>query len=309
MVVGRGYGKLLLFGEHAAVYGYPALGLHIPQYLEVQIEPRDGAEWKLPELDSRSSELITRAVGALPQILGRDVPPHSLTIAGNLPMSVGLGSSAAFCTALLRAADPAHLATGPVTELWKAAHELERVFHGTPSGIDTGLSLLEGCSLIYPDPPGIPSAESVMLPAGWLVIGAVPRTGSTAELVAGIRDRRERNPAGTDDLLKDLGSISERAGHVAGESAIEQLGELADQAQALLSGLSLCTPEVEEALLLLGDSGARGGKMSGAGGGGAFFGIFRHEPTAREAARMLTDWLETRHPLPTGPFAVAVGLR
>ena len=309
MVVGRGNGKIVLFGEHAAVYGYPALGLQIPLYLEVKLTRHDGPHWELPELDERASGLITRAIAALPEILGRRIGPHSITVGGNLPTNVGLGSSAAFCTALLRAVDPEHLAADPVTEFWKAAHALERVFHGTPSGIDTGLSLLQGCSLIFPDPPGIPSAQSVELPDGWLVIGAVPRIGSTAELIAGISARRESDPKGTDDLMRALGSISERAGQLKGKAAIHQLGSLALRAQVILSDLSLSTPAVDEALELLGHAGATGGKISGAGGGGAFFGIFRDEPDARSAARVLRDWLEPRYPLPTGPFSIAVPLK
>ncbi len=314
MDVGRGQGKILLFGEHAAVYGHPALGLQLPRYLEVRLVKLDASRWELPELDDRATGLITRAIDALPGIVGRGIPPRSMTVLGNLPVSVGLGSSAAFCTALLRAVDPDHLAVAPVEKLWNAAQALERVFHGASSGVDTGLSLLEGSSLLYPKPPAIPSAEAVTLPSGWLVIGAVPRTGSTAEMVEGIRRRREKDPTGTEGMMKALGSISERAsrldtGRLTDRATIAQLGELADRAQAILAGLDLSTPVVDAALRLLRDNGALGGKLSGAGGGGAFFGVFRDQPSAREAAEVLSDWLEPRHRLPTGPFSIVIPLR
>ena len=309
MDIGRGQGKILLFGEHAAVYGYPALGLQLPRYLEVRLVRHDGARWELPELDERSAELVARAIDLLPAIVGREIPSYSMTVTGDLPVSIGLGSSAAFCTALLRAADPDHLALAPVEELWNAAHALEEVFHGTPSGIDTGVSLLEGSSLFYPKPPGIPSVKAVTLPSGWLVIGAVPRAGSTAALVAGIRERREMDPTGVEGLMKTLGSISESACRLTGTPALAQLGVLTDRAQAILAVLDLSTPAVDDALELLRDNGALGGKLSGAGGGGAFFGVFRDEPTARAAAEVLTDWLAPRHPLPTGPFSTVVSFR
>jgi len=313
MDVGRGHGKILLFGEHAAVYGYPAIGLQISQYLEVSLTPFGGSRWELPDLDERSMGLIAGAIDALPEIVGRDVPPYVMTITGDLPVSVGLGSSAAFSAALLRAADPDHLAVAPVDELWKAAHALERVFHGTPSGIDTGLSLHPGSSLLSPRPPAIPSARAVTLPAGWLVIGAVPRTGSTAGLVQGIRRRHETDPSGIERLMRTLGSISERAGGLAGgdmtdAAALSQLGELADRAQGILAGLDLSTPAVDAALDLLRANGALGCKLSGAGGGGAFFGVFRDEPSAQAARTALIEWLGTNYPLPTGPFSIAVPL-
>jgi len=314
MGVGRGHGKILLFGEHAAVYGYPAIGLQISQYLEVSLTPFGGSRWELPELDERSMGLIAGAIDALPEIVGWDAGPQLMAIAGNLPVSVGLGSSAAFSTALLRAADPDHLAVAPVDELWKAAHALERVFHGTPSGIDTGLSLHPGSSLFSPRPPAIPSARAVTLPAGWLVIGAVPRTGSTADLVGGIRRRHETDPSAIERLMRTLGSISERAGELTESemtdaAALSQLGELADRAQDILAGLDLSTPVVDAALDLLRASGTLGCKLSGAGGGGAFFGVFRDEPSARAAGTALTEWLEARYPLPTGPFSTTLPLR
>ncbi len=309
MDIGRGQGKILLFGEHAAVYGYPALGLQLPRYLEVRLVRHDGVRWELPELDERSAGLVARAVDLLPEIVGREIPPYSMTVTGDLPVSIGLGSSAAFCTALLRAVDPDHLAVAPVEELWNAAHALEEVFHGTPSGIDTGVSLLEGSSLFYPEPPGIPSVKAVTLPSGWLVIGAMPRTGSTADLVAGIRERREMDPDGVEGLMKTLGSISESACRLTGAAVLAHLGALANRAQAVLARLDLSTPAVDDALELLRDNGALGGKLSGAGGGGAFFGVFRDEPAARAAAGRLAEWLGSRHPLPTGPFSIVVPLR
>ncbi len=308
MDVGRGQGKILLFGEHAAVYGYPALGLQLPRYLEVRLVRNHGVRWELPELDKRSAELVARAIDLLPGIVGREIPPHSMTVTGDLPVSIGLGSSAAFCTALLRAADPDHLAVAPVEKLWNAAHALEEVFHGTPSGIDTGVSLLEGSSLFYPRPPGIPSVKAVTLPSGWLVVGAVPRAGSTADLVTAIRERRETDPTGVESLMQTLGSISESACRLTGAPALAQLGALADRAQAILAGMDLSTPAVDDALDLLRDNGALGGKLSGAGGGGAFFGVFEDEPTARAAAGVLTNWLGS-HPLPTGPFSLVMSLR
>ena len=106
--------------------------------------------------------------------------------------------------------------------------------------------------------------------------------------------------------MKTLGSISENAGQV---PTIARLAELADRAQPILAGLDLSTPAIDDALVLLRDNGALGGKLSGAGGGGAFLGIFRDEQTARAAAAKLTEWLEVRHPLPTGPFSLAMSLQ
>ena len=327
-VTGRGAGKLLLFGEHAAVYGYPAVGLRLPRYLEVQLHGAD--RWRFPPVDARSADLIRRAVETLPGITGRPLKPCRIRIGGDLPMSVGLGSSAAFCIALIRAAARTGVDGGTtgaggagavghaagdegatLQELWRQAHALEHVFHGTPSGIDTGLSLLPGPSMIYPNPPGVPRAEPVTLPEGWLVTGAVPRVSSTADLVAGIRRRREADPAGTEEKLRLLGEIARAVGGLAGTAAdgVADLGSLADRAQETLAGLGLSTAVLDEALDLLRRDGATGAKLSGAGGGGAFFGVFKEKAAAETAAALLHDRLTARgHALPTGPFVLTMPL-
>lgn len=301
MGVARGHGKLLLFGEHAAVYGHPAVGLRLDAYLEVTLEPDDGA-WVLPRLPARESDLVRRALAEL-----EGAPSGGrLGIEGNLPMSVGFGSSAAFCTALVLAARGAGDDTGAgagssgagpsgpgpdeahdLDALWAEAHRIEHVFHGTPSGIDTGLSVYPGASIIYPDPPALPRREAAHLPPAALLVGAIPRTSTTAELVAGIRAMRERDRAAVEHSLHRLGRLSEAAATRESCPDANTLGRLADQAQAILRTLGLSTPRLDDALTALHDAGALGAKLSGAGGGGAFYGVFGSLGDAAAAAPLL----------------------
>lgn len=306
MAVGRGFGKIILFGEHAAVYGHPAVGLRLPLYLNVRFTPGD--DWSIPDLSDDAQTMIRKALALLPKVLhnfGVEDPGRgTLEFGGNLPMSVGLGSSAAFCTALLQAVAP------PLSgrELWEAAHRLEHAFHGSPSGIDTGLSLHDGCSLLLPQPPELPERKPVELPDGWIVAGAVPRTKSTGELVAGIRAKRSREPRNVDRALRNLGLLSSQAASLGRSGRIGRMGELADEAQRTLESIGLSVPPVAEALELLRSCGSAGGKISGGGGGGAFFAVFSDELAATRARQRLLTWLDTHYRLPAGPFAVMIGL-
>jgi mevalonate kinase len=279
--VGRGYGKLLLFGEHAAVYGHPALGIRLDDYLEVEIEPDTGPCWSMPDLGDRERELIGTILAQL-----HSAPASGcLKIRGTLPMSIGFGSSAAFCTALLRATgSPA--ARNP-RSLWREAHRLEHAFHGTPSGIDTGLSVYSGPSLITPAPPGLPRRKPARLPRGAVLVGAVRRTSSTADLVASIRDRRRHDENGVESALVRLGELAVLAGtgHTCPDAAT--LGRAATEAQSLLAGLGLSTSALDAALETMRQAGAYGAKLSGAGGGGAFYGVFESIEQAETGARAL----------------------
>jgi mevalonate kinase len=194
-------------------------------------------------------------------------------------MSVGFGSSAAFCTALLRAVG----FDGDEAALWAEAHRIERVFHGTPSGIDTGLSIYEGVSIVYPVPPGLPTREPATLPAAWIVFGALPRTRPTADLVAGIRLLRDHDPNRVDGALERLGELSRLAVEPGRCPDAAALGALADEAQRTLRSLGLSTTEMDTVLESLRAAGATGAKLSGAGGGGAFYAVFQTEFAARAA--------------------------
>ena len=146
MGVGRGYGKLLLFGEHAAVYRYPAVGIQLEQSLMVTADT--AKRWSFPQLIP--SAYHQPLVDALAEVLGYEPQPMRLTLSGELPVGVGFGSSAAFCSALLQAVEPDRFSQADRMVLWHAAHRLEHLFHGTPSGIDTGLSIHPGAHALFP---------------------------------------------------------------------------------------------------------------------------------------------------------------
>jgi len=319
MAVGEGKGKLLLFGEHSAVYGYPAVGMQLARALTLELEERPSDEWFLPEVEPGAARMIAEALEQLPEVCspaarqGGEVLPETnarvwggagkrltvTAISGDLPMSLGFGSSAAFCTALVRAYAPS-MATDEYA-LWAAAHKLEHVFHGSPSGIDTGLSVFAGASVIRATPPEfahgegdprrehsayshMPRREAVMLPAASLLVGAIPREKSTAELIAGLREQRRQRPQYVEVRMERLGSLAEAG---AGARDAAELGELANEAHTLLCELGLSTQTLDVLIDQLRDLGASGAKLSGAGGGGAFYGVFADRDSAADAAERI----------------------
>ncbi len=291
--VGRAWGKLLLFGEHSAVYGYPAVGLALPETLELQINPGETAPEEGARLDEPPLSAMFRALESLlPPIsaaglLGR--LKGSVQIISSIPQSLGYGSSAALCSAFSRAALSLLSDVGFVAndqDIWRLANNLERVFHGTPSGIDTGLATLGGIQAFHFGDTDLPSATQLPSFAFSLVTGAVPRESSTKELVARLRDRLDSGDALLKGRLAALGQTAERGIDVIQDADADrttEVGALATNAHEILREIGLSTAPMETAIKTGLASGATGGKLSGAGGGGAFYLLYRETGQAQEA--------------------------
>ena len=135
---------MLLFGEHAAVYGHPALGVSLPWTLELKIIP-------VADAGHAGSRRATEPLPALPeQVAAMLAVPHLhavVEIRSQIPIGLGFGSSAALCVAAERALTSAAVPPPSAATAWRGAHERERVFHGTPSGADTGLATQSRCRI------------------------------------------------------------------------------------------------------------------------------------------------------------------
>lgn len=106
-VVASAPGKAILFGEHAVVYGHPAVALAIGMRTLVTVRPTDepGVTLNGDRLRRRRHPHVARIVDHL---WDRDLDPGiDISIEGDLPSGAGLGSSAALAVAVagaLRAA-------------------------------------------------------------------------------------------------------------------------------------------------------------------------------------------------------------
>jgi len=289
--IGYGNGKLLLFGEHSAVYGYPALGLslNIRTVLHADTLPHPGRtpvpELVLPQLQRALNEirlsLEEQGVKTFP--VG-----NCFSFSSSVPMGSGFGSSAAACVALARLIAPEGAGEH---QLWEAANRGEGVFHGRPSGIDTGLALGGGLFSLYAGDGPIPRRRALPRPDIIIQAGYIPRERSTRELIESLAALRERETETVESRLKRLGGITEEAitalQNPRQSLQAETLALLANEAHTILRTLGLSTDNVETVMDIATKEGALGSKISGAGGGGAFYSICPDMQTAVRIRRRL----------------------
>lgn len=279
MGIGSARGKLLLFGEHAAVYGHPAVGLTLPWSLTVESQAATG--WELPGLGPHTAE-VRALVSRLESIAdeeGLATPvPCRLGFHTAIPLSSGFGSSGALCAALVNLFWPDQ----PLTVRDRLAWNAEGLFHGTPSGIDTALALREGWWALDTSTKPV-AARALPDPGLVLVAGSVVREGHTKELVADIGRRRQREPA-VRETLDLLGNLAAQAIVEVERGRSGALTPLVQQARAALADLGLESARLTAVLEAgLAQPGALAGKLSGAGGGGAFFLLFDDREKAAAA--------------------------
>jgi mevalonate kinase len=270
--VGQACGKVILLGEHAVVYGAPAIAVGIDRGARAEATRLERGPsrllvrgWNIAVREDDDRHDLGRAFRALLDASRRDTPslePHAIEVEASLPPGGGLGCSAAIGVAIARALDPraSHEATLARAMAW------ERVFHGNPSGIDAAVAAHGGCVLFRRGEALEPVCVRESLQ---LCVGSTGIASSTKSMVEIVAQARQQAEAAVDEAFEAIRSLV-----LGGRSAIETgdrvaLGRLMDKNQTLLAGLLLSTPEIERMCSLARDAGALGAKLTGAGGGGS----------------------------------------
>ncbi|MGO9839296.1 MAG: mevalonate kinase [Polyangiaceae bacterium] len=284
--VGQACGKVILLGEHAVVYGIPALAVGIDRGARAHAAPMDRGPsrlfvrgWDIVVHENEQGHDLARAFRAL---LDASTPtgPHWLEVETDLPPGGGLGCSAAMGVAIARAVEP-HLGEQAVQD---RAMAWECVFHGNPSGVDAAVAARGGCIVFTKGHPLEPVHVRGPL---HLCVGHSGLASSTKSMVEAVARLRARRPEVVDKSFEAIRTLVSNA-RLAIESGDRfALGRLMDLNQMLLAGLFVSTPEIERMCSLAREAGALGAKLTGAGGGGSVAALV---PSQAVADQVLAAW-------------------
>ncbi len=277
--IGTAPGKIILYGEHSVVYGRHAVAVPVSKVrAKASIFPRpdlkpDEIKISAPDiqLDCQLSGLplehpFAKIFELAKENLNLDhFPAFDLHIKSSIPVAAGMGSGASVSIAILKALSSFLGKPFSSEELSRLSFEVEKIYHGNPSGIDNTV-------VAYNQPifykRGAPLQLLRVHTPLMFVIADSGIKSSTFDMVEKVSKART-------DAIPQFESFFDRMDWIAIEArkAIEgnpseDMGSLLTQNHRLLQQIGVSCPELDSLVDAALKSGADGAKLCGAGGGG-----------------------------------------
>lgn len=274
-------GKVILFGEHAVVYGRPAIAVPVSDVCATASVERatshQGVWIHAPDLGvnhhfgdplgpEQTAYPLEVTVRNVLRKLGRlETPDLAITITSTVPVASGMGSGAAVATAVVRALAEELGASLSSEDISALVFETEVIHHGTPSGIDnTVITYARPVYFVRGSPVEV---LRVRRPFS-LVIADTGIRSPTRTVVGEVRQSWEADRQRFEALFDRIGMISALARRAIETGQTESLGGLMNQNQQLLRDIGVSSPELELLVSAAQAAGAEGAKLCGAGRGG-----------------------------------------
>ena len=286
-------GKVILLGEHAVVYGKPAIAVPIKNAVLAEVsDSNHKPEIKVPawDIDGKLEESNTIWWEAIQKVFQQlDVSDRyfMIHVKPNIPAAMGLGGSAAIAVAIIRAVSRHFSLTLTDDAINQLAFQCEKAAHGTPSGIDNTIATF-GRPLVYQ------SGEQKRLdllefpkPLN-LVIGISDQPSLTVDMVDGVRARWRKNNQLYDALFENFRRVTETGLKASMEGDYKTLGDMMTVNHGLLSAIQVSSPELDRMVQIAMNHGALGAKLTGAGGGGSIVALCDDNADADAVAGGLT---------------------
>ena len=279
-------GKSILFGEHAVVYGYPAIAVPLDSIsLKIKLSPRPGENNSIiinEELgenlfleDLEPEQTYRNAISVILQGLKlTSLPALEIRLSSTIPIASGLGSSAAFAVCFVKALSSFLGFRLSVEKINEIAYQIEIFQHGTPSGIDNTVIAYNKPVYFRKEYP--PEFLEIGVPMN-LVVADTGMRSITKETVTQVRKFKQSDPLIANEIIQKIGEIVESAKIELENGNLDALGSLMTENHALLNKLGVSCKELDHLVDVSLKEGALGAKLCGSGKGGNIVAICDEE--------------------------------
>ena len=273
--VGRAHSKIILIGEHAVVYGYPAIALPL-HHIEVncQIVPA-ASPWVLFEDDT-----LSMAVFASLEHLGIREARIRCKIQSMVPENRGMGSSAAVSIAAIRAVFDYYQKELDDETLEILVNRAETIAHMNPSGLDAKTCLSDRAIKFIRNVGFYPMELNV---EANLVIADTGIHGNTREAIQKVESKGQEVLS----HFHEIGQLTQAAETALKGKNKRALGEAMTACHEQLKAVGVSCEEADHLVAVALENGALGAKMSGGGLGGCVIALVRNPHEAERIAHAL----------------------
>ena len=279
--LGVGYGKVVIMGEHAVVYGRHAIAAPLPMTIKAQVEdcdegihlliPRWGVELQLAS-NPNERRSFERPAGVMLDELGLSGRAMRIEVFPEVPRSMGLGGSAAMAVAIVRALDKHYRLGLADEEVNRLAFEAEKLAHGNPSGIDNTLACYAKPLVFRAGNPPLVETLNIKTPIP-MVVGMTGYEGLTAKTVGRVNAAWQQDRKLYERIFDQIDTLVLRGVQAIQDEDLVTLGQLMNICHGMLNALQVSTPELEQLVDIARANGALGAKLTGGGGGGSIIAL------------------------------------
>ncbi len=294
-------GKCILFGEHAVVYGYPAIAMAISLKSTCIIEELNESKIELVLKNFNQNyefkdlneffinfpskfDQIKHLFKIIHERFNTKINKIKLTLSSTLFPSSGLGSSASISVALVMAFSVYYNLNLEKSEISKIAYELEKIVHGTPSGIDNSICTF-GNVIFFQEG----KFHFIEVSEDFRILVTYTNMDHNTKLaIEQLRDFKKEEKKFCDFVFDRIGFYTEIAESELTTGDLNEIGNLMNINQKLLAALNLSNNTINEIVNTAIENGAYGSKLTGAGLGGCVISIGK-EDVLEEISQILNS--------------------